>query len=94
MRAVYIDCFTSLDDIKGKDEGNLQLVLRTIMKAGGRFSIFDATRTQRMASTMTAIEGSGWTLRDEQRSAYPWVYLKLTPAGENALSSQQGGAKE
>jgi DNA-binding HxlR family transcriptional regulator len=79
-----VDSFSSLDDLRGRDRSNIHVVLQTIMKNGGRFSVFDA-HDMPMARSLTRIEASGWTRRDEARSAYPWVYIHLTEAGEAAL---------
>lgn len=88
VRALHIDCFTALDDIKGKDRGNPRLVLRTIMQNGGRFSAFDASDIT-MARTLTYIEGnSGWTNRVARDSHYPWVRVELTEAGRAALANE------
>jgi hypothetical protein len=85
--AMYVDKFTSLDDIKGKDQSNDWLVLRTIMKNGGRFSVFDASNDT-MAHTLTRICRSDWVkIRDE--SEYPWTILDLTDAGHAAFTLQE-----
>jgi hypothetical protein len=84
--AMYVDRFTSLDDIKGRDESNALLVLASIIKNGGCFSVFDATRNVRMARTMRIIESSGWTKRVEPECSYPWIKIELTDAGKAALA--------
>lgn len=83
---LHVDSFTGLDDLRGKDRSDVQAVLRAILKNGGRFSVFDADDMP-MARSLTVIESSGWTRRDEARSAYPWVYIQLTEAGERALQA-------
>jgi hypothetical protein len=83
--ACFVDCFTSLDDIKGKARSNLAIVLSTIMKNGGRFSAFDAS-DDRMARSLTAIAQSGWT-RDKRDPGYPWVEWELTDAGRAQMAA-------
>lgn len=86
MKAVYLDKFTTLDEVPNKQQGDARVVLRAIMAAGGRFSVFDATANQRIASTMTWIERtSGWVKRVEPDCGYPWVVVELTDAGRVAL---------
>lgn len=82
-RVIYVDRFTSLDDIKGKDRGNMILVLQTIMQNGGRFSVFDAN-SDAMARTLQSICHSDWVkIKDTE---YPWTVLELTDAGRAALT--------
>ena len=88
---IFIDRFTSLDDLPKKDHGNARKVLAAIVAAGGRFSAFDATANQRIARTMTYIEcESGWTKRRQPETGYPWVEIELTSAGEAVLANETG----
>ena len=82
--AMYIDRFTSLDDIKGKDRGNNIIVLQAIMQNGGRFSVFDANGDA-MARTLQSICQSDW-VKVREDVGYPWTILDLTDAGRAALS--------
>lgn len=83
-RAMYIDRFTSLDDIKGKDRGNSILVLQTIMDNGGRFSVFDANSDE-MGRTLQSICRSDW-VKVKEGIGYPWTVLELTDSGRRALA--------
>lgn len=88
--ACYIDVFTSgLDEMKRKDQGNVAKVLE-VLKAHGRFSVFEATHNQTIAKAMDRICSQGLVSVDKARSAYPWTYVTLTEAGEKVL---KGGAK-
>jgi hypothetical protein len=91
LTPLHIDRFSSLDDIKGKDRGNLAIVLAVIMKNGGRFSVFDASDT-RMAGTLTAIAQSGWTRR-KRDLGYPWVEVELTDAGRAQMAACVSSAR-
>jgi hypothetical protein len=85
--SLHVDCFTSLDDIKGRDRGNVALVLATIMRNGGRYSAFDASDV-RMAGALTTIAQSGWTRR-KSKAGYPWVEIELTDAGRAQMDAWQ-----
>jgi hypothetical protein len=87
--ATFVDCFTSLD-LKRKQQADIFAVLAAIMKAGGRFSVFDATENAVIAGTMDRITRSGWVRRIEEKSAYPWVVVELTTEGRAALSTTEG----
>jgi hypothetical protein len=85
---IFINRFTSLDDLKGKQRSEPMTVLQAILANGGRFSVFDATADQKIAGTMTYIEReSGWVRRVEGRHGYPWITIELTEAGRKALAS-------
>ena len=78
---------TTLDDLKGKRQADPRVVLAAIMKAGGQFSVFDATANQMRARSIDFIErNSGWVERIPEKSAYPWVTLRLTPKGIEAMA--------
>lgn len=83
--ACFVDCFTSLDDIKGKDRSNVAIVLGVIMKNGGRFSAFDAS-DDRIARSLAMIENSGWTQR-KRDLGYPWIEIELTDSGRKQLAA-------
>lgn len=86
MKALYVDCFTTLDDLPRKQHGDALVVLRAVMKSGGRFSVFDATQNDDIARSMTFIEGaSGWIERATDGCQYPWVTVRLTEKGRAAL---------
>jgi hypothetical protein len=88
--ACYIDVFTSgLDEMKRKDQGDVAKVL-AVLKAHGRFSVFEATHNQTIAKTMDHICSKGLVVVDKERSAYPWTYVTLADAGESML---KGSAK-
>jgi hypothetical protein len=93
---IFIDRFTCLDDLKGKNRSDPAKILAVLEKTG-RFSCFDVDN--RMASAMTWLcNSSGWikcqhyeTVPDKdgygthQRDLYPWTYVTLTDAGRAAL---------
>jgi hypothetical protein len=88
--AMYIDRFTSLDDVKGRDRSNDLLVLRVIMKNGGRFSVFDANDDS-IARTLTMICRSDW-VKMKDGVGYPWTVLELTEVGRSALSPSENSS--
>jgi hypothetical protein len=97
---VFIDSFSSLDDLKGKDRSDPKRILAVLAKVG-RFSCFEVDN--RMAKAMTWLcNGSGWiTCRNDEvvkdddgygshvRSLYPWTYVEITEAGKSALTEEQ-----
>lgn len=94
----FIDKFSSLDDLKGKDRRDRKKVLAALA-AAGKFSCFEIDNA--MAATMTWLcNKSGWirTIHsviemDEDgrgthtRDLYPWTYVELTEAGRAALAA-------
>jgi len=94
--SVFLDSFTCLDDLKGKDRADPKKILATLAKTG-RFSCFDVD--DRMARAMTWLcRESGWitTKHDEivkdkdghgqtMRSLYPYTVVELTEKGKAAL---------
>lgn len=100
---IFLDRFTCLDDLKGKDRADPLKILAVLDKTG-RFSCFDVDT--RMASTITWLcNSSGWirTEHDEvvkdpdgygsrTRSLYPWTSVTLTDAGRAAISSTTQGS--
>lgn len=83
---MHVDCFTTLDDVNRKDQGNALLVLSVIMRCGGRFSVFDSN-SDAMARSLTTICHSDWVRRPEPQPGYPWTKLELTESGRTALKS-------
>lgn len=95
--AVFIDCFSSLDELKGKARRDPKAILAVLAKVG-RFSCFEID--QAMAKPITwLLNQSGWvtTRLDEivpdpdgmgstKRSLYPWTYCDLTPLGRLELA--------
>jgi len=82
----HICVFTTLDDLPKKDHADPVKVLRAVMNARGRFSIFDATSTKKLAESMTFIERkSGWVRRRVGHCAYPWIEVELTDEGRQVL---------
>ena len=95
--ACFIDGFSSLDELSGKDRRNPHAILAVIAKAG-RFSCFEID--QRMAKPMTwLLNQSGWVKTHNQevvrdpdgfgsttRDTYPWTYCEITPLGKLVLA--------
>ena len=69
--AIYVDSFTTLDDLKPRQEGHDGMVLEALRQAR-RFSIFDATRTRRLAETIMRLTESG-RLETDNSVGYPWI---------------------
>ena len=99
--AIFIDCFTSLDELKGRDRADPEKIL-AVLERTGRFSTFDVDK--RMAKAMTWLcNKSGWittqlyeTVKDKdgfgstQRDLYPWTYVTITDAGRAVLANSSG----
>jgi len=95
--AVFIDSFSSLDELTGERRRDPKAILAVIAKTG-RFSCFEIDRA--MARPMTwLLNKSGWvtTRLDEvvpdadgfgstRQSTYPWTYCEVTPLGRLALA--------
>ena len=93
----FLDSFSSLDDLKGKDRRDTIKILAALAKAG-RFSCFDVDNV--LAKPITAVLHSGWvksTLRVRERDAdgfgwherdlYPWTLVELTDEGRSVLAN-------
>ena len=101
MSYFFVDQFSSLDDLHGKDRADAKKILAALSVAK-RFSCFEVDR--QMAKAMTWLcNHSGWitTRIDERvrdadghgyhtRSLYPWTYVELTDAGRRALAEAEG----
>lgn len=93
---MFVDQFSTLDDLKGRDRGDSLKILAVLAKTG-RFSCFEVCG--RMAGPMTWLcNSSGWikcqhdeVVKDadghgtHSRSLYPWTRVTLTDAGRTAL---------
>lgn len=103
MITSFIVCSFSggLEDMKRKDQGDVAKVLR-VLKASGRFSVFEATANETIARMMTRLSHKGCSIvRDGVRTDYgklietdntmgfPWAGVKLTPAGEQLLRDDE-----
>ncbi|MDO9364647.1 MAG: hypothetical protein Q7T60_17095 [Sphingopyxis sp.] len=94
---IFLDSFSSLDDLKGQLRRDPKAILAVLVKVG-RFSCFEID--QRMAKAMTwLLNQSGWVttrhrerVRDadgfgwHERDLYPWTYCDVTPLGRLALA--------
>lgn len=82
--AVFICDFSSgLDDMPRKDQRDIAKVLRVLDKCG-RYSVFEATDNQTIATTMTKLCKSD-LIETENSCGYPWTMVKLTEAGRRYL---------
>jgi hypothetical protein len=84
----YLCQFTTLDDVKRKDEGSAEIVLEALSRQR-EFSVFDATRTPKMAKTMDYIVAQGWINRVGD-APYPWQEFVLTDKGRAVLAGTRG----
>ncbi len=79
--------FTSLDGLNAVKQGQPIEVLRA-MVAAGRFSVWDATRSHRLAKTITRLYEWGILERGKDTDlGFPWTKVVLTPAGQAAIES-------
>jgi hypothetical protein len=82
-RRIFIDRFSSLDDLPKKQYGDEMAVLRAL--AGPqRFSCFEMT--QSLFNTIKRLEEKGY-LSIDNTTPYPWTSTPLTDAGRAALTS-------
>ena len=101
MSAVYICSFTAgLDELTRKQQRDAVAVLR-VLKASGRFSIFEATENQTIAVMLDRLLHKGYSVvRDGVRTdygrliektggQYPWTNVKLTAGGIRLLSDAE-----
>jgi hypothetical protein len=97
----FIACsFSSgLDDLPRKQQSDVAAVLR-VLKEARRFSVFEATANQTIATMMTRLCNKGLTLvspdgtrtiygkliETDNSCGYPWTKVKLTTDGERFLA--------
>ena len=82
-----VDSFCNgLDEIPYAKQGDIPTVLRKLDEIGGRFSVFEATATPRIAFAMTAVEKRGLVERVEPEPGYPWIQVRLTERGRALLT--------
>ena len=82
----HVCSFTSLDDLKAKHEVDAVTVLAALSHVKA-YSVFDATRTQRLARTMDRIGNAGWIRTTG--GAYPWIEFEITDAGRAVLAKTE-----
>jgi hypothetical protein len=86
--AIFICSFSSgLDDMPRKDQRDIAKVLR-VLEQCGRFSVFEATDNQTIATTMTKLFQSG-LIETDNSCGYPWTMVNLTDAGKRYLQDAQ-----
>lgn len=107
MDRVIICSFSSgLDELTRKEQKDPVAVLR-VLKAGGRFSAFEATANQTIASMMDRLCNKGFSvvrsgvrtdygrlIEADSTTLYPWTNVKLTEGGERLLSDAEAGIVE
>jgi len=81
---VFLDTFTSLDELKPKERKNPLLVLRILARAQ-RFSVFDMVSSPTLQKTMKHLFNEG-LLEEVSDGLYPWCKVKLTDKGQSFLS--------
>lgn len=80
---IFIDCFSSLDDVPYKKRSDALVVLRALGVAG-RFSCFEVDG--RLAKALCEIERQRWAEFDVTSVEYPWTKVALTEVGRAAIS--------
>jgi hypothetical protein len=90
--AIFICSFSSgLDDMPRKDQRDIAKVLR-VLEQCGRFSVFEATDNQTIATTMTKLCHSN-LIETDNSCGYPWTKVKLTEAGRSYLQDAPNVSK-
>jgi hypothetical protein len=75
---VFIDTFSSLDELKGKDRANPHKVLK-VLKQTGRFSCFEVD--PKIGACLNLLKEQGKIEYEPEppkgRSQYPWTHVKI-----------------
>lgn len=80
----FIDSFSvGLDDLPVRKQRNTRVVLQAVVSAG-RYSVFEATANDVIATTMDRIVAHGLVDTDIS-SGFPWTKVAITPAGKRYL---------
>lgn len=107
MDRVIICSFSSgIDELTSKQQKDPVAVLR-VLKACGRFSAFEATANQVIATMMTRLCHKGFSvvrngvrndygrlIETDSTTPYPWTKVKLTEGGERLLADAEAGIVE
>jgi len=72
----FIDQFSSLDEIKRKDENNPEIVAH-VLRLVGRFSTFEMSERPGLWRTVDGLRRSGEIVFDESLG-YPWTRVRFT----------------
>jgi hypothetical protein len=73
-----IDTFSTLDDIPAQLSGHeLEDAIVKTLRVAGRFSIFEATASLRMAHALTRLEKTGRIKSDSDKFGYPWIAAEV-----------------
>jgi hypothetical protein len=84
---MHIDCFTSLDELKNKDQGDTVKVLRVLHRVK-RFSVWDASENPTIARTMGNICKSK-LIETDISCGFPWTECRLTPSGLKMIGAPE-----
>lgn len=102
--SIIVCSFSSgLDELTRLQQGDVVAVLKTL-KARGRFSCFEATANQKIATLMTRLCHKGFSvvrngvrtdygrlIETDNSCGYPWTEVKLTQSGEQLLADADAG---
>lgn len=83
----HIDCFTSLDELKGKGQGDTIKVLKVLHKTK-KYSVWDATENPTIARTLDRICNSK-LIETDISCGFPWTECRLTPAGLKMIGAPE-----
>jgi len=72
---VYVDCFTSLDDLKPKERRDPEAVL-DVLRHAKRFSVWDMDNLD-LANTVTGLIRSGRITTDPDAIGFPWTAVTV-----------------
>lgn len=101
MTAILCSLSSGLDDLPRARQRDVAVVLR-VLKARGRFSVFEATANDTIARTMTNLchkgilivskDGTqkfGKLIETDNSCGYPWTKVRLTEDGERFLAASE-----
>lgn len=105
--SIIVCSFSSgLDELTRHQQGDVVAVLKTL-KARGRFSSFEATANQKIATLMTRLCHKGFSvvrngvrtdygrlIETDNSCGYPWTKVTLTEGGERLLADADAGQIE
>lgn len=79
---VFVDCFSSLDDVPRKKRSDGLAVL-AVLAVAKKFSCFEVDRP--LAHALAEIKQRKWAIFDVETIGYPWTKVIITASGREAL---------
>lgn len=98
MTSIIVCSFSSgLDDLTRREQGDVNKVLK-VLKATGRYSVFEAMANETIARMMSRLHHKGYRgygkLIEKTGGEYPWTTVRLTEGGERLLADAAAATQE